>query len=265
MIREANNNDFNKVLKYIGKEYYKCLYLYLDLNQYGTNSDFVTLYVQEHMGNYTSVALNYHTALHVYSKSCDFDVDEMVDLVENVKPTIICAEKRVIEILTPELSQKGYQSEIGHIGKMEYPKAIDYNVKIERAGLNDIDSIAELLYEDDDIGASYSIDDLKKQIYERLSSGFARSYIIKKDGKVVCHAGTGAEIAGVSTFAYLITDKDYRGQGLATIMVNYTCNELLKEGFEIFSVYYPENSRRLHHKLGFVDVCDFGKLYLNNH
>lgn len=265
MIREANNDNIQKVLNYIGKEYFKCLYLYLDLNQYGTNSDFVRLYVQEHLGNYTFVALKYHTALHIYSKSCNFDVKEMVELVENVKPTILCAEKRIIEILKPELSQKGYQSEIGHIGKMEYPKAIDYTVKIERACLNDIDSIAELLYGDDDIGVSYSLDDLKKQIYERLDSGFSRSYVIKEDDKVICHAGTGAEITGVSTFAYLITEKNHRGKGLASQIVNYTCNELRKEGFEVYSVYYPENSRRLHHKLGFIDVCDFGKLYLNNH
>lgn len=265
MIRLAKENDIKNVLEYIGKEYYKCLYLYQDLNKYGIDSEYAKLYIQEESSIYKSVALKYHSALHIYSKKCDFDATEIADFVKEVRPTIICAEMEIVTALKDQLSSLSYISEFGHIGEMKNPKTITYNQHIERATLRDIDSIAELLYEDDDIGASYSLEDLKNQIRERLTSGFARSYVIKKDGKVICHAGTGAEIAGVATFAYLITEKDHRGHGLASQIVNYTCEELLKDGYKIYSVYYPENSRRLHHKLGFEDVCDFGKLYLNQH
>ena len=130
-----------------------------------------------------------------------------------------------------------------------------------RADSNDIIEIAKLLYEDDDIGASYTMDDLVKQINERLSDNYVRSYVIKSDNHVVAHLGTGAEIHNICTISYVITSKDYRGRGLSSALFSFACKELSSEGKEIYSVYYPENSRRLHHKMGFIDYCEIGKLF----
>lgn len=263
MIIKCDIVDKRMIDDYIGREYFKCLYLYLDFHQFGTESNIVDVYIQKDNDSVTSISLKYHSALHIYSQKLDFDIDELVGHIRQICPSIICAERVCIEKLAPALSKDGYESEFGHIGKMVNFDPSDTDVEIKKACLDDIDSIAELLYSDDDIGASYSLNDLKQQIYERLSTGFVRSYVIKDGERVVCHAGTGAEVVGVSTFAYLVTDKDYRGKGFGTKITSYTCRELKKDGLEIFSVYYPENSRRLHHKLGFEDVCEFGKLYLN--
>ena len=131
------------------------------------------------------------------------------------------------------------------------------------ANNDDIKEIAKLLYEDDDIGSSYTMEDLVKQIEERIESGFVRSYVIKEDNHVVAHLGTGAEVDKLCTISYVITNPEYRGRGLSSSLFSYACNQLNSEGKEIYSVYYPENSRRLHHKMGFVDCCDFGKLFRN--
>ena len=96
-----------------------------------------------------------------------------------------------------------------------------------------------------------------------MKDGFTRSYVIRDNGKVVAHLGTGAEIDNLCTISYVITDPNYRGRGLSTSLFAYACNQLKSEGRDIYSVYYPEYSRRLHHKMGFVDCCAFGKLFRN--
>ena len=205
--------------------------------------------------------LAYHSAMHVYSKQLNFDVKELTEFLIEKNPSIICASAELIKLLEPQMSSNGFISEYGYIGKFIHCVPSIVNCDIRLANKDDIIEIAKLLYNDDGIGSSYTMDDLVKQIEERVDSGFVRSYVIKQDNHVVAHLGTGAEIDKLCTISYVITDPKYRGRGLSSSLFSYACNQLILEGKEIFSVYYPENSRRLHHKMGFVDCCEFGKLY----
>lgn len=263
MIQKCNNYQQLVVKEYIGSDYYKCLYLYIDMLQYGCSSEFTKTWLQKSDGDITAVILAYHSAIHVYSKQLNFDVQELTEFLLEKNPSIICASAEIVKLLEPRLSSNGFFPEIGHIGKFVYSKPITINNDIRLAKKEDIKDIAQLLYDDDDIGSSYTMDDLVKQIEERLEEGFVRSYVIKDGNHVVAHLGTGAEIDKLCTISYVITDPKYRGRGLSSSLFSYACKELNSEGKEIFSVYYPENSRRLHHKMGFVDCCEFGKLYRN--
>lgn len=263
MIVKCNNNKIQEIVDYIGKEYGKCLYLYIDLIKYGCNSEFTNVWKDVDGNRIRMVMLAYHSALHLYSQNLDFNVDEIVRFIRDMNPSIICASKPLIERIESSLSNDGYISEFGHIGKRTSSPQMKEKHQVELAKEEDVDQIARLLYEDDDIGASYTYDDLVAQINERLSQGFVRSFVIRQDNKIVAHLGTGAEIQNLCTINYVITDLDYRGKGLSSSLFSYACQQLESEGKEIFSVYYPENSRRLHHKMGFEDFCEFGKLYKN--
>ena len=263
MISKCTNIDINRILNYIGDQYYKCLYLYIDMQQYGCSSDITKTWLQEDNGEITAVMLAYHSAMHVYSKQLNFDVQDLTEFLLEKKPSIICASAELIRLLEPQMISNGFISEYGHIGKFVHcePSAASHDICL--ANIDDIKEIANLLYADDDIGSSYTMEDLVKQIEERIESGFVRSYVIKDGSHVLAHLGTGAEVDKLCTICYVITDPEYRGRGLSSSLFSYACYQLNSEGKEIFSVYYPENSRRLHHKMGFVDCCEFGKLYRN--
>lgn len=262
MIVKCTNSDKHIIEEYIDKRYPECLYLYLDLKQYGVDSEYTSCWALKNGTNIEAIMLLYHTAMHLFSAYNNFNVHEILEFVKEHNPSIICASKKTIEKIDSELINCGYISEYGHIGKFSNIEKKS-NVIPQQAVLEDIDEIARLLYEDDDIGSSYSFDDLKAQIKERLEENFVRSYVIKDKGHVVCHVGTGAEIDNVCTIAYCITDIKYRGKGLFSSLLSFACEELTKENKEIYSVYYPENSRKLHHKIGFVDYCECGKLFKN--
>lgn len=263
MLIKCTKAEADRIKEYIGDDYPHCLYLYMDLLQYGSDSEFTQSWIQEDNGKVTSVVLTYHTALHIFARG-EFNVSEVVELVKVVKPSQICASKSIILALKMPLSYCGYVAELGYIGKMDTSDQIDSEI-VKLATIHDVDDIAELLYHDEVLGISYTLEDLKAQLRERLSQGFVRSFIIKDGAKIVGHLGTGAEVGNVCVVTYVITDRNYRGRGYAKEMYQVACQELMKEGKEIFAVYYVDSAIKLHHKVGFVDYCEFGKLFLKTH
>lgn len=265
MITECNNNMQEQIAAYIGDNYYQCLYLYIDMMKYGCQSSYTRTWMQVANDKTTAVLLSYHTAIHIYSANNDFNIEEIAELLIREKPSMICAAATTIRLLSNTMSAQGYTMETGHIGKMESNISPDDKGQARRAMMSDIGEIATLLYEDEGIGSSYSYDDLYAQMRERLTDNFVRSYVITRDEHVVAHVGTGAELSNLCTINYVITSTKHRGEGLASQLLHYACHELLSEGKEIFSIYYAEESRRLHHKMGFKDVGEIGKLYINIH
>lgn len=263
MIVKCTNDDFELIKDYIGSDFAPCLYLYMDLIEYGPDSDFTKTWIQKDNGNITSVILAYHSAMHIYSHDA-FNVQELIELVSERKPSQICAAKSIIQALKTPLSGLGYEAELGYVGKIEYSGQEKASI-IQRASLDDVDDIASLLYNDEGIGASYTLEDLKAQFRERLTQGFVRSYIIKDEDKIVAHLGTGAEVGNVSIVTYVITDERYRRRGYAKMLYQAACHDLHQEGKDVYAVYYVPSAIQLHHSVGFVDCCEFGKLFLKTH
>lgn len=261
MIKECNNKEIDIILGYIGKDYHRCLYLYMDVIKYGCASETTRTWLQFKDEKICAVLLAYHTALHIFSRNNDFDAIEICNLVNDVKPTLVNATAETIKKLEPFFTQSDFSSEFGHIGEWNGTPIVDSSIQVEEAVDNDIPQVAKMLYDDEDIGASYTYDDLLNQMRERLKEGFVRSFVVREDEKVIAHLGTGAEMDGLCTISYGITASECRGRGIASVIFSKVCNLMQSEGKRVFSIYYPENARQFHHKMGFVDICEYGKLF----
>ena len=120
-----------------------------------------------------------------------------------------------------------------------------------------------MIYEDDDIGQSYNYTDLAKQIEERNREGYARNLVIKQNDLVIAHACTNAEIGKIAVVAELLVRKEYRRKGYASEIWRTICRQLLSEEKEVFSFYYSEESRALHKRIGFYEVCEWTKIVIS--
>lgn len=256
-------NEVQRVIDYMGDQCYEALYLYMDIQKYGVDSEHVTTWLQYKMEKISCVILKYHTGMHVFSKEKNAELEEICDLILREKPTMICAEATIIQQLGMFLDGE-YRLEIGHVA--QYTNAgflekcvIDY--KIERALEKDYHEMALMLLEDEDIGGSYDVKELENQISERIKEGYSRSYCIKLDNKIVAQISTGAEYETIATIALVMVDFRCRGRGLATSLVKRVCYELTQEGKDVYLVYYSSDAGRVYLKNGFKNVCDYGKLY----
>lgn len=265
MIREACDSDLFDIEKFIGDEYYKCLYLFLDLKKYGlTNNSNVKAWIQENKEKeMQSIIMQYYSGMHIFSKNPNYNILEMINIIEENKPTMICAEKTTIENLYMKISTiDSYNVEYGYVRRLLNLK-IEKSKIVEKAKKDDFYGIAKLLYEDEDIGSSYKLDELTKQMIARYEEGYSRNYIIKKDYEILAHASTGAEYKNIAIMNYVVTNKNYRKQGLATKVCATLCADLLSENKEIYLINYSNESTKLYDKLGFEVSCDWGKLYKN--
>lgn len=251
-----------EIEEYIGKSYNECLYLYLNYKKYGFDNKHVKLYMQKEENIVTSLVLTYYSGMHVYSKNDNFNSSELISFIIKMNPSIICAKKDIIKKLSLPLSKYNYESEFGWVREINNI-SFGFRDKVERAQESDFAEIAKLLYQDDDIGSSYKIDELTKQIKERNLEGYGRNYVIKDSGKIIAHAGTGAENDKVAVFNYLIVDPSYRKKGYATCVLSAVCEDLIKEGKKVYLINYTKESTALYDKVGFKISCEWGKLFLN--
>lgn len=259
MIIGASQNDYEKILKYIDDKFYKCIYLYLDLKQYGFENENVKCWIQIDNNVITAVVLKYYTGMHVFSNG-KYEINEIYNLIIQENPAIVCAEKCIIEDLSKKLNDI-YSEEYGWVrclSKIKYESDED----VKQATKDDFKQIAQLLYEDDDIGSSYELDSLEKQLIERNEQKFVRNYVIRNHhGNVISHASTGAEDEKLAMLNYVITHPEHRNKGLAQRVCKVICAELIKEGKNVYLINYSNESTKLYDKIGFKICCEWGKLY----
>lgn len=260
MLKRINKNN-DVVLDYIGNNYNRCLYLYLDYLQYGFSNPNVLMWSQEFDGKVVALVLLYYTGMHIFTRDYNCNYKEIANLVKEKKPSIVCSEKIVISNLEPFLGE--YLPEYGFVREMDCIDNKFYSNDVINASVDDFPEIAKLICSDYEFGAIYNVDDLANQLRERNESGYCRNYIIKKDNKIVSHVATGAECDSFAIISYVITDSDFRGQGYALKTVGTLCNDLLNENKKVFLINYTSESTALYTKLGFKESCQCGKLFIN--
>ena len=252
------NEDKQVVLNYIGENYYKCIYLYLDLCEYNIEDEEISCWGQYNNCELSSVMLKYHNAIHIFSDKLNYDKNELIHHLATLNFSIICARAEIIENISGAFTD--YTPEIGVVSRLYEMDDIE-DCTIEEANDDDLREIAELIYSDEDSGASYNLSDLISQMKERKEKKFSRNYVIKKNGVVVANTSTGGETDKMATLNNLIVRKEYRKLGLASKLYRKLCSQLLSEGKEVYSIYYVPESVALHNKMGFVECCKYGKLF----
>lgn len=263
MIKKVENIE-KDVINYIAKDYYKCIYLYLDIKKYGILNPNVKSWIQQNEdGDTICVLLKYYTGMHIYSKKRDYNLEEISKLIYIEKPTMICGEQKTIEDIYDYINDDNYLIEKGWVRELSEIDEDNIDNYIQKAEKDDFKQIAKLLYEDEDLGSSYELEELEKQLYERKKEGYSRNYIIKESGMVVSHAGTGAEDDKLGMLAYVITDPQYRGNGYAKKVCKAVCRDLISEGKNVYLINYSNESTALYDKIGFHICCNWAKMYID--
>ena len=264
MITKCDLSDKKRIISYIGNDYPSCLYLYLNLIKYGIGSDVIDVFIQQDGDLITAVMLKYYSCLHVFSRGDCFDAYELsAFFIDNNFTMLYCTEntaKKIYasfpeSILSKAVITTGWVAQIKSVDKEPRGLAVS-------AQQDDFVQIVRMILNDKDIGRSYKFDELSSQIESRNKEGYARNLVIKKDDVVIAHACTNAELGNIAVVAELLVREEYRRQGYASERWRDLCSRLLYEGKEVFSFYYSEESRRLHRKIGFFEVCEWAKVVI---
>ena len=259
MINKCSEKDINRILAYIGNDYGRCLYMYIDIKKYGVDKDFFSVWTWENeTGDIRALVSKYHSGMQLFSRTDDFDVYEIKELIDRFNPSMVVGMDETLEKIRPILP--GYDEEYGLVGKLAglqiAPGAEAYSARDE-----EIKGIVDLISEDEALGGPYEYEELMDQYTERRKEKFGRNYIQRdNDNRLIGHAATYAETEEIAVISGVITAPAYRGCGYSKGILAALCDALLKEGKDVFSYYYIPAAKKMHEGIGFETIGKWTKL-----
>lgn len=254
-MRLCSNNDYERIIEYIGKDYAKCAYLYIDLRKYGMDNPNVHVWAQEKDDAISIIALQYYNGMHLYSRDNVFDANDVVELVNEQQPALVCGMKETIDMLQ---NVEGYVPEYGKVLRLGNYSGIA-GEEVHVGTRDDIKEIVELLMTDEEMGGPYTFDLLYHQYLERFDEGFGRSWLRRDEKGIISHCATYAELDDIAVISGGIVRDDYRGTGQYPGQLGKMCGDLHKEGKEVVSYYYG-GAKTAHKVVGFDILGDWAKL-----
>lgn len=260
MYKIATQEDVQKLLNYLEQDLKNCLYSYIDLKKFGIENPNLTIYFEE-TDEICCTALKYYEGLQLFDGAGKMNAEETAALIRTLNSHIVSSTVEVIEALYP-LLKDSYDMEQGYVTEMLSLPEGTVSDEVRPAYVEEYDEIAKLICSDEGVGGHYAPEELKAQLLTRLEEGFGRNYILKRDGEIIHHAATYAELDNLAVISGVITREDYRGKGVGTLAVRKLCHDLLKEGKKPCLFYYTKQAEAFYQKIGFEKGTGWAKLVL---
>lgn len=267
-MKKASVNEREKILNYLKEDIANCLYMYADIYKYGLDKSYLDVWYDEDNLGIRVVVMQYHNTFQVYSNRGFEDIDGILSLVKEKKPFGISGRKEIIQELDKQLRNE-YSSEYGvifrgkAIDKQKVSKILaECDEKILLATIEDASKIAELVCMDEELGRVYTVESLTEELKERMETGMGRSYIIKKDGKVVAHNATYAECDKFVVVSGLMVHPDFRDTEYAYWIDLKSTLEFQEENKDRYFLALKHRIIKWHKLSGNEVAAEYGKLSL---
>lgn len=258
MYVKAKEQDVERLLGYFEQDLKNCLYSYIDLKKFGIENPNLTVYFDESEGIRCS-ALKYYEGLQLFDAEGKMDAEGTAELIRGLNSHIVSSTVEVIEKLYP-LLKDSYEMEQGYVAEMLSMPEREISEEVRPAEISEYDEIARLICSDECVGGHYVPEELKEQLLTRLKEGMGRNYVLKRDGKVIHHAATYAELDNLAVISGVITREEWRGKGVGTLAVRKLCRDLMKEGKKPCLFYYTKQAEGFYKKIGFEEGTGWAKL-----
>lgn len=240
-MREAGEQDKVRLLDYLRKGLQDCLYLYIDVMNYGMVSENMKVWVEEEQGEIVLVVMKYYDSFQVYSHSGQCRIERVLELLHQYPVAMISARRDIIQRMEGKL--KDYKAEYGVVYLMDKYRKIGETKKVQLAVQADAKEIAELICSDEELGEPYTVENLTLQLAERIRTQTGRSYIIRENGEIAAHSATYAETEGIAVVSGTIVKAAYRNTNCYMILANYMMQELVKEGKAAYTFSLSEKMK----------------------
>jgi predicted GNAT family acetyltransferase len=145
---------------------------------------------------------------------------------------------------------KGFE-EGAYLSKLDKNHILSQNTNkyhIRPISVEDLDLIVELYKQ---VFESFAP---KEVMEKKLAEKRGRGVCIEIDGKIGSVAQSDFETKDGALIVGVATAKEYRGQGLGTECLKFLCNNLQKEGKDLFLQYHNLDAEGIYNRLGFKKI-----------
>lgn len=252
-------SQIQKAIDYIGQNYVKVPYCYLNLKRYGINNPNVKVWL-DIKESVQGVYLLYYDCLHFTTFEIDYPCEQIVGMIQATEPRTIMLQGGIGERLEFALMDT-FDIEKNYIMDLSVFVNGEKSSRVELASRKDMYEIVQLMMKDQEYTNVYDEKVLLQQMLDRFDDGFARFFVIRDDKKIVANFCTYGEVKGFAILGGLLVHPLYRRKGLASEIFKHSVEVLSIDGFRTmdFVNYRNKASLELHKKMGAKSISSLFK------
>jgi predicted GNAT family acetyltransferase len=256
MLRKAAEKDRSIVMDYCLKEPNINLFIIGDIENFGFDTDFQDVWIQEFDGQTAGIVLRYHDNFVVYSRELNGDFNEIKNLLDTQNVKIISGQKKIMDLFYPLVKDKFSKRDMYFCELADKSKLIADNAEVITARSTDVMEIALVYEKIGEFSGIYSqgFESRYKQIASRIETGEGIHMLIKQDNKIVSHGNTTAETSVSGMVGGILTLPEYRNRGYASKIVSALCQSLSDRGKSACLFFDNPDAGKIYHRLGFKDI-----------
>lgn len=253
MIIRCNESNREEILAYVKQDVVMNLFIIGDIESYGFDSQFQTVFMDREYDRIRTVYLVYRRNLVICSAEGIVDQVFVEKLIREYELTDINGDYMVIR----QLSLGDFKMDQCKIAVLD-----GLGEKIDSQAVElEIGDLAAMVADSQRIFNRKM--DLEQE-KENFENGTSRYYGCKVAGQLVSSARTSAHCDGAAMIIGVYTIEEYRNQGYGMATVYRLCHDFLKQGKKLCLFYNDPFAARLYHRLGFKDHGDYGLLRLKS-
>ncbi len=259
MIRKISIKDNKEVLKFLEREKEFNLFIIGDIENFGYESNFMQLFAEYESEEIVSCILFYRDNVVYYTVKSDTS-REVVDLINAFDYKIINGKQEVINQIKDSASYNMCREDyFVKISELKVDSEKDYVVK-KATSVDELTGIFSLLSTIDEFKYKGADDYVFNQFINsnmyKLEESTSDSvyYIEDEDGSVISTAATSASNTYSAMIVGVATDKNRRGEGLATKIICELSKEYLSNGKSLCLFYDNPKAGSIYRRVGFEDI-----------
>lgn len=247
MVRKCVEKDRKRIKAFLNEKPVYHTFLISDLDRYGFDKEFQTIYIQEEEGQCIGVFLKYFNNLILAGEGGTLDYEAIGRLADHEITTIMGKAETVKNVA----KCVGRETQITY-NNLYIHKKTEEEVSDARgvrfASLGDVDNIYQFLMSFPEMKTLYSE---KKMLKNRISSGEGIHAVIEKEGQIVAHGNSAASAELTCMLGGICVKEEYRGNDYAKEIIKTLYDEIHKQG-KIPCIFAPEdNVYSIFSQLGF--------------
>ena len=256
MLIKASELERAAIVDYCMSEPNFNIFILGDIENFGFEGAYLDIWIQYLEDRITGVVLRYHDNLLLYSKAMDMDFWEVKALLSTMKVKVISGKDTVMGRFHPLISDRFSKRQMVFCELMD-PKSLMTDIgELVIAEEKDAGEIAEAFGLIGEFAGMYAADVQSRcsQILHRIRSREGIHMVIRRAGRIVSHGNTTAESSASGMVGGIFTLPEYRGQGLAGLIISALCASLARRGKSACLFYDNPEAGSLYRRLGFRET-----------
>lgn len=248
----TDENELARVIEILVPQREKCLYLFCNIMKYGIVNDNFKVFLDKKSENV--IGVYFGDSVHILAKA---GIDNSIlDFIKVNKPRTIFSSESFT-------SCDQYNEQFTGVYKLRQPLINGQSIRgIKQLNVQDIENLTAFLYQhSEEYQKTYDREKLKKQLIERLETGYCRYFGKFKGAELIACAFTKAEIKDVMVVGGILVSPDNRGVGIAKELCVHKGTIAINENRMAYCFIDEMNyaSIQLHKSVGYEKVDNIYK------